>query len=246
MSLWACFPHKESLEMPFGVTKGFSCTVSCQESKIPSAGASRAEDFGGTDEQMTEISPARVKRSRVKRQKVSSDTCWNVNGLTLSSLHYITHNLSLHQWKYSWKMEFEQPGNQWRAAKQHSSKHRGIVWTQLENTSPFRILNSTSNDSLKWKQAPHFKMRNKSSEVINLLIFLKHSTLRLNRRGNSNYSLSSSFKQSRVPFREMYGDNNSRLIACKPSKLKKAVSAEKEHKDHKSLYLLERTVVRKM
>lgn len=64
-------------------------------------------------------------------------------------------------------------------------------------------------------------MRNKSSEV-NLLIFLEHSTLCLNKWGKSNYSLSSSFKQSRIPFKEMYEENNSKLIACKPSKVEKS------------------------
>lgn len=94
MSFWAWFPHEKSLEMPFRITRGFSFTISCQQSKILGAGASSTEDFG-TDEQMTEISLMQVKHSRVKTQKLSSDTCRNINSLTLSSLHYIIHKPEL-------------------------------------------------------------------------------------------------------------------------------------------------------
>lgn len=44
----------------------------------------------------------------------------------------------------------------------------------------------------------------------------------------------------------MYVDNNSKLIACKPSKLKKNFKKSVIAEEKTPLYLLERTVVRKM
>lgn len=81
-------------------------------------------------------------------------------------------------------------------------------------------------------------MRNKSSEVIDLLVFPKHWKLRVNHMKEQQL-LSSNCRQSRRPFREMYLN---KLLLVNPEKLKKPQKLQGKS----LLYLLERTVVRKM
>lgn len=113
------------------------------------------------------------------------------------------------------------PGKGWRSAFTQTQEYH--MNTAQEHVSIYR-----SEQQVKWlikKKLSHFKMRNKSSEAIDLLVFPKHWKLRLNQRKQQRL-LSSSCRQSRRPFREMYV-KNSKPIACEPWKHKKSGTAGK-------------------
>lgn len=141
-----------------------------------------------------------VKCSRVKRHKVSNDTGWNVHILTslLIGLHhtpawaYPSENTAGEESLNGLVTGEELERNIHRMQEHHtnrSQEHHISMWTAGQ-TTPSK------------KTSPRFKWEINPQKPWICLSFWTTPSEAQTRWSNSNYSLSSDFKQSRNPFRK--------------------------------------------